>query len=349
MNVLLGALGVSLGCASPAQPLPKEAMGRLPSGTTTAVPEWLPTRVFSGEAIALAPGEERLANARRLTTGYAVTATAFAADGSSAFFVGREAKAAAQTLSLYRVALATSPGKSADLVRVSAAEEDVVDLAVGPEGVLYRVRSGEWLTREEDKSKPVPALVGAEFVAFPARSAGPVALGALARSGEAIERAVSFPMAKAPGGERSFSGPWAGVRPAVSRDGESLAFGVPKDACNKEKSRAKGPHACDAAHGIALVSREGRGRTDVLTLGPYQVADLAFVPGHEALLFTSDRDREASELYLLPLSGDRQLLRLTFAGARALAVSSDGRKLLFASQRAGESADLFLASLVEAL
>jgi Tol biopolymer transport system component len=87
----------------------------------------------------------------------------------------------------------------------------------------------------------------------------------------------------------------------------------------------------------------------VLTLGPYQVADLAFVPGHEALLFTSDRDREASELYLLPLSGDRQLLRLTFAGARALAVSSDGRKLLFASQRAGESADLFLASLVEAL
>lgn len=346
MNVLLGALALLLGCAAPSQPQPKEAMGRLPSGTTTAVPEWLPTRVFSGEAVVLAPGEERLANARRLTTGYVVTATAFAADGSSAFFVGREAKGGDARLSLFRVTLATSPGTATEVVRVSAAEEDVVDLAVGPDRLLYRLRSGEWLSRAEDKSQPVQSLVGAEFVAFPARAAGLVALGEFARGAEVNERSVSFPGSAS--GERGWSGPWAGIRPAVAQDGSSIAFGVPKDGCNKEKARAKGPHPCAAAHGIATISREGRGRTDVLMLSPYQVADLAYV-GRDTLLFTSDRDREASELYLLPLSGSRQLQRLTFAGARALAVSADGRNVLFASQRAGESADLFLASLVEAL
>lgn len=339
-------------------------MGALPSGTTTAVAEWLPRHVFAGAPAEAAPGETRLSEVRRLTAGLEVTATAFDATGESLYFVASPRGGGRG--GLYRVALSRrTPSLDGAAERLTAEGDDVTTialgrLAAGGERVLIRA-GGAWTERTPEVTRAVD-LPAAEFVVFAGASA--VVLGLPAEPGGV--RTVSFPrldgrpagVQEVAGAPAAWSGPFARQAPAVSSSGALLALAAPDPACGRadgkpardpkapRDGKASGEAACDVARSIALFSREGRGRRELIDVSPHRLAGLAFLRGDDELCFASDRDRSSFELYAVS-ARDRSVERLTFAGGRAASVSPDGGRLAFASQRAGDTADLYIARLGE--
>lgn len=337
-------------------------MGVLPSGTTTAVPEWLPRHVFAGVSASPAAGESRLSEMRRLTAGLDVKQTSFDRAGEALFFVATPRGSARGAL--YRVELgrASAGGLERAAERLSAESEDVTALAMHEDRVFYRTAAGGWAERVDGSARPVD-LPKAEFLAF--SSGEPIALGG-AEGGDAAVRTVSFPILEAkPSGRQaalsspaSWSGPFAGLAPAVSPSGATVALGLPDPACVRTeaapaktaagRSAAARPSECDAARSVSLFSREGRGKRQVVDVAPHRIESVAFMTGSssedEELCFASDRDRSNLELYSVSTK-NRSVERLTFAGGRAPSVSLSSGRIAFASHRAGDSADLFVANL----
>ena len=356
-TTLLGALTliVLLACSAESPKKAREPLGALPSGTTTAIPEWLPRHVFAGTSTPAVAGEARLSQVRRLTAGLDVTQTAFDRSGETLHFVATSRGAFRGAL--YRVKLGTS---SADLEhaaeRLSPESEDVTSLAAFEDRVFYRTAASGWAERVDGAPRPVD-LPKAEFLTF--ANGEPVALGVAERGDPGAVRTVSFPMFDTrPSGRQavasapaSWSGPFAGLAPAVSANGAFVALGLPDPACFRaELPPVARELPCDGAQSISLFSREGRGKRQVVDVAPHRVGGLAFMSGSASdegeLCFASDRDRSNFELYSVSTK-NRTIERLTFAGGRAPSVSASSGRIAFGSHRAGDSADLYVANLGE--
>ena len=340
-------------CSADSPKKPKEPMGALPSGTTTAIPEWLPRHVFAGTSTPPVPGEVRLSEVRRLSAGLDVSQTAFDQRGDTVFFVATVRGASRG--GLYRVRLAETGadlGRAAE--RLTPDSEDVTSLALFEDRVFYRSAAGGWSERVDGAPRPVD-LPKAEFLTF--ANGEPIALGVAERGDPGSVRTVTFPMfdvrpsgrqavASAPAG---WSGPFAGLAPAVSANGALVALGLPDPACFRAELPAVARELpCDAAQSVSLFSREGRGKRQVVDVAPHRVVGLAFMSASMSdegeLCFASDRDRSNFELYSVSTK-DRTIERLTFGGGRAPSVSGVSGRIGFASHRAGDSADLYVANL----
>lgn len=310
----------------------------MPEASTTAVPEWLPERVFAGAAIPDDSREKHLFDARRLTSGWAVKEVAWAPDSSCILILATPP--GAPTQGVFKVSIERDAPEPA---RISRPEDVVTTMTVAAHGsepwsVLYATGAPASLVELDSKSGGARTVdvAGVTIDGLAASPRGPVYfVGHDAKSNNAL-----YTMGKLGGPVQPLSSDEvAAVAPALSPDDAYLAFG--------RKKRAAG------AGVVARSSVEGRSVADLASVGgDYAVRSMTFHPSGKWLVFASDRDRREFDLYAIELSDasrEPAVQRLTFSRADAPAFSADGRSLAFSSQREGPSRDLYVARFIEEL
>lgn len=308
----------------------------MPEASTTAVPEWLPERVFAGAAIPDDAREKHLFDARRLTSGWAVKQIAWAPDSSAILVLATPP--GAPTQGVFKVSIERAATEPA---RISRPEDVVTTMAVASRGsepwvVLYATSSSPALVEVDSKTGAARTVDvgGVTIDGLVASPRGPLYFVAH----DAKSNTTLFTIEK-PGTPALplSTDEIAAVSPALSPDDAYLAFG--------RKKRAAG------AGTVAWSSVEGRSVADLTSVGgDYAVRNMTFHPSGKWLVFASDRDRREFDLYAIDLSDKSReppVERLTFSRGDAPAFSLDGRSLAFSSQREGPSRDLYVARFLE--
>ncbi len=332
--VALSALAGSLlfaACAVP--PSEPRVLGEVPTAVTTAVAEWLPKRVRSGTAEPDDAREARLSETRRLTTGFDVDELAFLHELDALVLVGRRPGSTETTVVFVDLATGkTNTGADASRAR---------GVSVTPDGAnaLFVTQGPSGRALEEMSI----ARVVARVFGVPAKDAG-FAIGELVPSRVAIsadgEQAYMVggppkqPTAALYALARGASAPTAAiasgvadVTPAVSPDRAYVSF-----------VRSSG-----STEALVIASIEGRSPRTLDEQAHF--ASVAFHPSDGTVVYGSDRDAAAFELYRAPTSGERSVSpeRLTYRGAKAVAFSSDGRVVAYTSRRAGPTHDVYVS------
>ena len=330
--VVIGStLGLVLaGCALP--PPEKHALGEIPTAVTTAEPEWLPQRVRSGKSIEGDPREAHFTEVRRLTDGYDVDELAFGLDSRVLVLVGRAPGSKVTQLRLIDLGTgtmaATGAGTEPALGMSVARSGNEALFVVGATGAGQLVDfSVESLFRKADRAAPAFATGNMivsraglapdgtmAFLVAKSNEGGPLSLFAAPRGGTP--------------GTKSLATGLAEVTPAVSPDRAYVAFVREKSAADQS---------------LVVTSVEGRSPHDLATGARF--ASVAFRPSGEQVVYGSDRDREAFELYASSTRAEPNAVgeRLTFGGAKSVAFTTDGRQIAFTSKRAGGTFDVYVA------
>ncbi len=319
-------LVVVLACACGAEPAQKKPFGALPSATTTAEPEWLPFAMRAGVSVEADPRERHLASLRRLTEGWDVVAAAFSPDLRSAALAARSPGDAEPRL----WTLALDSGKKA---RISTEGERVVGVtstSTDPWRLVYVVETAGGRSLRETVAGAAPTRV--EIGPLAPRSAALSPDGrALFVVGDAGKERGLFATDRA-GAPRLVLGGRSAAPPAVSPDRGYVAW-----AADAESQRT-----------VTVASVEGRSPRPVVSSASSSFTGLTFLPATRKLLFASDLDAAAGELYAVDLDeAAARPIRVTFAQGDAPSASYDGRSLLFASTRGGSTRDLYVARWVD--
>ncbi|MFO0554523.1 MAG: hypothetical protein U0271_39460 [Polyangiaceae bacterium] len=319
----------------------------MPSGSTSAIPEWLPPRVTIGTPATARQPEPQLVDTRQLTEGWAVTQIVWSGEPGApsselvvpqrrALLIVGQRPGDAEPAGLY--ALDLSDGAIRKLSREGDSVSGVAELADG--SILYaaRARAGGRVNLQigtDGVPRPVAPTVDAHAVARGADGALFVTEGA-EKDAFQLARHANLDDRK---GTVLASGDVSPIPPAVSTSGDYVVFGRGGDCGSADHPR------CSAAQ-LLMASREGRGARVLFDRAHVHAA--AFHPSGRTLLFASDLDRAAFELYALdPLASSEAPRRVTFDQGDCPALSSDGRFLAFTSTRGGGSHDVFVATFIE--
>jgi hypothetical protein len=309
-------------------------LGEVPTAVTTAVPEWLPKRVRSGTAVADDSRETRLTETRRLTTGFDVDELAFVRDVDALVLLGRAPGRRDTTVVFIDLASGEasvgSGGAETRSVSVSAQGQDALFVTVEKTGTRLEELT---VARAVSKLFGVPSKDGAFAVGDVTVSRAAIAPDAerayvvgrsprdASRSLFAVSRGSAAPSAPIATGV-------AEVTPAVSPDRAYLSF--VREAAGDEQA-------------LVVASVEGRSPRELDQKARF--ASIAFHPSDGSLVYGSDRDAAAFELYRAAATGERTAVpeRLTFQGAKSLAFSPDGRLIAYTSRRAGDTLDVYVS------
>lgn len=374
---ILTALGaLCTACGAPAKEPEKPPLGELPNVTTTAVPEWIPTRPNAGKSVEMDPRETRLAELRQLTFGGQHFRPSWSPDGR--FLVYEVQPRGSSCHEIHVMSL-----DDGETLRLGASTRDArAGSFVQPDGdeVLFAGRSGSADCEPADASKVlqdlelfVAKLDGSAprtMFAAPGYDASPdVAFdGSRLVFTSARDGDLELYTAKLDGSElrRITSLPGVDADARFSPDSRQITW-----TASRPSGAALQAYRAELAEGRAVssptavwVASAAGANARAVTRQDAQYRSPAFLADNRHVVFSSNLDAPGApgeaghDLYVVDSAGAASpsgmpaLTRLTFHdGLDAYpACSRDGRRMVFVSSRNAErpgETNVFVARWVE--
>jgi Tol biopolymer transport system component len=290
----------------------------------------LPFAIRAGTSVENDPRERHLAGLRRLTQGWNVESITWSPDAKKLAVVATTPSSAQPRLWIVPLASGAPAQASADAEQVlgvtgtTTGAWRLVYWVATPQGPALRERleSGETRALDAGALKPRGAALSPDG-------------GSLFLVGESAgERGVFALAPEGRGAKLLLADRGAAAAPVVSPDRSYVAW--PTEEGGQKR--------------ITMASIEGRAPRSIVTTAARAPS---FLPGTSRLLFASDLDVAAGEIYAADLGPDAprgdgsRPERVTFAQADHPSAAPGGRIIAFSSQRGGSSRDLYVARWID--